>query len=102
MIQKKNPFHSFIETRILVVTDSTTAFRDVTVPILYRGIGMAIAICIGRYWYWALLVLVGIGIGHYWYWSVLVLISIPFGISISISKNLRKRYFEKVMIFHKP
>ena len=83
MIQKKIPFHSFIETRILLVTDSTTAFRDVTVPIPYWGID------------------IGIGIGRYWYWSVLVLISIAFAIGISISKTLRKRYFEKVTIFHK-
>ena len=56
---------------------------DVTIPIRYWGIGIGgIGIGgIGRYWYW-------------WYWSVLVL-----GVGISIT--LKKRYLEKLLIFHK-
>ena len=62
-------------------------------PISYWGIG------IGRCWQVLVLVLVGIVIGRYWW--VLLLVGIGIGIGIGISKTLRKRYFDKVLIFHK-
>ena len=55
--------------------------KDVIISIPYWGIDIGIGI--------------GIGIGRYWG------IGISIGIDIGISITLRRRYLEKLLIFHK-